>query len=203
MSGGGPISLKGLLKGAANGSFAALVAPLVAALGAEQRLVGPERSDAVFQAYSQALALVPGLTGEYLRRAFYRATLPRCGRDFTVGFGTVFSKQGVEVGERVYVGMGCTLGHVRLEDHVTIGSNVDILSGAEQHRFDDPDVPIQDQGGSYRTVRIGQNTWIGNGTVVMADIGARCVIGAGSIVTKPIPEGVIAAGNPARVIRHR
>jgi len=130
------------LKRAANGLTQAGVAPLVAALRAEQALVGPDRADALFQTYSQLVSLVPGTTGEFLRRAFYAATLPRCGRDLTVGFGTVFSKQGITAGDRVYVGMHCTLGHVLLGDHVTIGSNVDILSGAGQHNFDDPDRPI-------------------------------------------------------------
>ncbi len=194
---------KEIFKALGNGAFAASVAPLIAALRAEQALVGPSRGDHLFQSYSQALSHAPGLTGEYLRRAFYRAVLPRCGQDFTVGFGTVFSKQDVEIGDRVYVGMRCTLGHVVLGDHVTIGSNVDILSGAGQHNFDDLERPIQDQGGSYTTVHIGENSWLGNGSVVLADIGSRCIVGAGSIVNKELPDDVIAVGNPAKVIRQR
>jgi acetyltransferase-like isoleucine patch superfamily enzyme len=186
-----------------NRSFRGMVMPLVVTMRAEQRLLGPERADAVFQAYSQMLSLVPGLAGEYARRAFYRLTLPRCGEDFTVGFGTVFSKQGVVVGHRVYIGMGCTIGHAWLGDHVTIGSNVDLLSGKEQHHFDDPDQPVQDQGGRYSTVRIGENSWLGNGTIVMADIGAGCVVGAGTVVQSALPDRVIAVGNPARVLRQR
>lgn len=177
--------------------------PVAATLKVEQKIVGYQRADSLFQTYSQLLSLVPGYQGEYLRRAFYSMTLPSCGRDFTVGFGTVFSKQGVEVGDRVYIGMHCTIGHAILEDYVTIGSNVDILSGAGQHNFDDPNIPIQDQGGSYTTVRIGKNTWLGNGTIVMADIGPGCVVGAGSVVNKPLPDHVIAVGNPAKVLRKR
>ena len=191
--------LKGLVNGAARG----VLRPLVAALRAEQRIVGPDRADAVFQAYSQAISMVPGLPGEVLRRAFYAIALPRCGRDFTVGFGTVLSKQGVEVGDRVYVGMHCTIGHAVLEDHVTIGSNVDVLSGRSQHDFSDPDRPVQDQGGTFATVSIGRNTWVGNGTIVMADIGRSCVVGAGSVVARPLPDRVVAVGNPARVLRSR
>lgn len=192
-----------ILKAIANATSAAALAPLLAALRAEQAALGPDRADAVFQAYSQALSMVPGLSGEYLRRAFYSLALPRCGADFTVGFGTVFSKQGVTVGDRVYVGMRCTIGHARLADHVTIGSNVDILSGKAQHRFDDLGTPIQDQGGTYATVSIGENAWLGNGTIVMADVGRDCVVGAGSVVVDPLPDRAIAVGNPARAIRER
>jgi Acetyltransferase (isoleucine patch superfamily) len=63
--------------------------------------------------------------------------------------------------------------------------------------------PIQDQPRIWQKVRIGAGTWIGSGAVVMADVGRNCVIGAGAVVTKPIPDRVLAAGVPARVIRSR
>jgi len=191
------------LKGLGNGAARGAVAPLVGAMRAEQKMVGPDRADAVFQTYSQVVSLLPGMAGEFYRRAFYALALPGCGSDFTVGFGTVFSKQGVTVGDRVYIGMHCTIGHAALADHVTIGSNVDILSGAAQHDFSDPDGPLQDQGGTYTTVRVGDNTWVGNGAIVMAHIGRSCVVGAGSVVAKDLPDDVIAVGNPARVVKER
>jgi maltose O-acetyltransferase len=54
-----------------------------------------------------------------------------------------------------------------------------------------------------KPIEIGSDVWIGGGAVICpgAKIGSRCVIGAGSIVTRDIPEGVFAAGNPCRVIR--
>ena len=52
-------------------------------------------------------------------------------------------------------------------------------------------------------ITIGEDTWLGGGVVVCpgVTIGKRCVIGAGSVVTKDIPDDCLAAGNPARVIR--
>jgi virginiamycin A acetyltransferase len=52
-------------------------------------------------------------------------------------------------------------------------------------------------------VTIGAGSWIGSGAIVLADVGRNCVIGAGSVVTKPIPDNVVAVGNPARVISSR
>ena len=52
-------------------------------------------------------------------------------------------------------------------------------------------------------VRVGAGSWIGSGAVILADIGKNCVIGAGSVVTRPIPDHVVAAGVPARVVRER
>lgn len=195
--------MKTALKAFTNLMTRGALTPLVKAMRAEQVVFGSSRADSVFQAYSQTLSLVPGLSGEFLRRSFYSHTFTRCGDDFTVGFGTVFSKQEVIVGDRVYVGMRCTIGHAVLADHVTIGSNVDILSGKAQHRFDDLDQPIQDQGGTFTTVSIGENSWIGNGSIIMADIGESCIIGAGTVVSTPLPDRVIAVGNPARIVKER
>jgi acetyltransferase-like isoleucine patch superfamily enzyme len=50
---------------------------------------------------------------------------------------------------------------------------------------------------------VGEGTWIASGAIVLADVGKHTVIGAGSVVTEPIPDYVIAAGVPARVIRSR
>jgi maltose O-acetyltransferase len=51
-------------------------------------------------------------------------------------------------------------------------------------------------------VRIGNNVWIGTGVIILgANIGDGSIIGAGSVVTSEVPAKVVAAGNPARVVR--
>jgi len=52
-------------------------------------------------------------------------------------------------------------------------------------------------------VRIGAGAWIGSAAIVMADVGSDTVVGAGAVVTKPLPDGVMAAGVPARALRSR
>jgi virginiamycin A acetyltransferase len=52
-------------------------------------------------------------------------------------------------------------------------------------------------------IRIGAGTWIGSAAVVMADVGHDAVVGAGAVVTRPVPDAVVAAGVPARVLRAR
>jgi acetyltransferase-like isoleucine patch superfamily enzyme len=160
-------------------------------------------ADKAFHGASQALSLWPGLLGEYARREFYRMTLESCSKDCCISFGTILSKRGTRIGRRVYVGTRCTLGLVTLGDDVLLASNVDVISGAGQHRFDDPDVPVREQGGEFTRVTVGADTWVGNRAVVLADVGEKCVIGAGSVVTKPIPAGSIAVGTPAKVVGRR
>src|SRR3989442_652923 len=67
----------------------------------------------------------------------------------------------------------------------------------------DLSIPMREQRGIVRRVRIGAGAWIGANSVVMADVGADSIVGAGAVVTKSIPPGVKAAGVPARVVGAR
>lgn len=159
--------------------------------------------DRVFPGWSQSFSLVPGIIGSYLRRAFYRIILPRCGEGAWISFGTVFSHSTVSIGRHVYVGVYCCIGDVTLEDDVLVGSHVSIANGGAQHGIDRLDIPIREQPGTWPKITIGRDSWIGDRAVVLADIGRHCVIGAGSVVTGAIPDYAIAVGVPARVVRYR
>jgi acetyltransferase-like isoleucine patch superfamily enzyme len=192
--------LRSALKSVANVVALALVAPLWLPARLEATLTGGE---GFFTAGAELLSLVPGRIGVYLRRGYYRVCLDACSAKCYIGFGTMLAHPQCRIGQGVYIGTGCSVGRAVIEDHATLGSNVDVLSGRRQHNFRDLDQPIQDQGGTFDTVRIGHNSWIGNSSVIMADIGEDCVIGAGSVVVKPIPPCSIAVGNPAVVKRVR
>lgn len=159
--------------------------------------------DRALEGASQALACLPGLTGVYLRRAFLARVLIHCDRSAEIAFGTLFSQAGSVIEGNVYVGPRCHLGLVHLERDVLIAAGVHIPSGGQTHYAADPTIPIKDQGGERRLVRVGQGAWIGSAAVVLADVGRGTIVGAGSVVTKPLPENVIAAGVPAKVIRLR
>lgn len=156
-----------------------------------------------FQGASQLVSLLPGLIGVYLRRAFYVFSLSSCSQDCYIGFGTILSHPAASIGKGVYIGTNCTVGDVSFGDHVTVGSNVDILNGGKQHFFEDLETPIQDQGGVYSKISIGEDSWLGNSSVVLANIGKKCIIGAGSVVIKEVEDYSVAVGNPAKVLRKR
>jgi acetyltransferase-like isoleucine patch superfamily enzyme len=101
------------------------------------------------------------------------------------------------------VGPFCSLGDVTLGDDVLIASHVSIANGGAQHGIERLDIPVREQPGDYPRITIGCDTWIGDRAVVLANVGKHCVIGAGSVVTKPIPDYAIAVGVPARVIGSR
>jgi acetyltransferase-like isoleucine patch superfamily enzyme len=147
--------------------------------------------------------MVPGITGQYLRNAFMRCVLAECARSVTIEFGTTFSQVGARLGEHVYIGPMCHIGLAHIERDVLIAAAVHIPSGSETHGTRDIRTPIRDQPGIRRVVRIGAGSWIGSGAVVMADVGRNSVIAAGAVVTRAVPELVVAGGVPAVVIRPR
>jgi acetyltransferase-like isoleucine patch superfamily enzyme len=192
--------MKRLLKHLANALALLVVLPPLALYHLGRLALGPEKA---FAGWSQAFSLIPGLTGVYLRRAFYRLVFPRCAADCCLSFGTVFSHPTAEVGRGVYAGVYCCLGDVTLEDDVLLGSHVSVANGGAQHGTDRLDIPVREQPGLWPRVTIGRDTWVGDRAVILADVGRHCVIGAGSVVTRPIPDLAIAAGVPARVVRFR
>ena len=107
----------------------------------------------------------------------------------------------IELGERVFFNFNCIVldvCHVRIGDFSLFGPAVQIYTpmhplDAEQRR--------QKEFG--KPVAIGSDVWVGGGAIILPGvrIGSRAVIGAGSVVTRDVPEGVFAAGNPCRVIR--
>src|SRR5215468_10334076 len=98
--------MKTLLKSIADGAAILLVLPAFALYQVGKLLLGAEKA---FPGWSQAFSLIPGLSGVYLRRAFYRLVLPRCGAGCCLSFGTIFSHPTAEVGRNVYTGPFCCL----------------------------------------------------------------------------------------------
>jgi len=194
------MSLRESVKTAGRGVAHVLVAPLVASFAIRARLIDPDRA---LMASTQLLAIVPGLPGQYLRRAFLQHAIAYCDATAVIEWGTTVSRAGARFERNVYVGPCCHLGLVHLEQDVLIGAGVHIPSGGTTHGIDDFTIPIREQRGEERVVRVGTGAWIGSAAVVMADVGAATVVGAGSVVTRPLPAGVVAAGAPARVLRSR
>ena len=108
----------------------------------------------------------------------------------------------VHFGKNVYANYGLTLvddTHIYVGDSTMFGPNVVIATAGH------PILPeLREKGYQYNApVKIGKNCWIGAGALIMpgVTIGDNSVIGAGSVVTKDVPSGVVAASNPARVLR--
>jgi acetyltransferase-like isoleucine patch superfamily enzyme len=88
-------------------------------------------------------------------------------------------------------------------DDVMLGGHITVLSGGHHHSFDRLDVPMNQQGGEHSCVRIGDDVWVGNGAVIMADIAPGSVVAAGAVVHRTFAPNAILGGVPARVLRYR
>jgi virginiamycin A acetyltransferase len=161
------------------------------------------KSDSLFSGFSQLLSLLPGKSGAYLRAGFYRYTMTQCSKDAVVSFLVLFAQQDTEIDSGVYIGPNCNIGSCKIGKNTLLGSGVHIMSGNRQHIFDDPDLYIKDQGGTLKKISIGEDCWIGNGALILANIGNKSVVGAGSVVANDIPEYSIVTGNPAKIIKSR
>lgn len=161
------------------------------------------KSDQPFQGCSQLLSLFPGVPGNYLRQQFYRLTLAECYDDCCIEFGTRLNQRGIELGHRVYIGTNCCIGLCRIEDDVMLGSNVDVISGKKQHHIDRLDIPMREQGGEFEKIVIGEDSWLGNSSVVMANVGTKSIVAAGSVVIKDVEPYSIVGGNPAKLLKSR
>ena len=139
------------------------------------------------------------------------------------------SNRGLTLGNNVYVGrntiLSCKEGDISIGDHTNVSANCSLLSETEislgkycflagncylvaggNHSFDDVETPIMFQPSYSRGgIRIGDDVWLGAGVIVLdgAVIERGSVVGAGAVVTKPIPEYSVAVGSPARKIRDR
>jgi virginiamycin A acetyltransferase len=193
------VPLRETLKGVARVLALLAVSPALLSFAIRARLVGPNRA---LESSTQALSLIPGLAGQYLRRAFLSRVLAHCASTTAISFGTLFSQTGARVDDHVYIGPRCHLGLVHLERDVLLAAGVHIPSGGHVHGTDTA-APIRHQEAKPRLVTIGAGAWIGSNAVILADVGSDTIVGAGAVVTKPMPSGVVVAGVPARIVKRR
>ncbi|MGY2130122.1 sugar O-acetyltransferase [Blastococcus sp. SYSU DS0617] len=108
----------------------------------------------------------------------------------------------ITVGARCFANFGLValdVGRITIGDDVQFGPNVQLLT---------PTHPVEPEARRQKweaaaPITIGDNVWLGGGAIVLpgVTIGANTVVGAGAVVTKDLPAGVVAVGNPARVVR--
>ena len=107
----------------------------------------------------------------------------------------------IELGERVFFNFNCVVLDVcpvRIGSFSLFGPAVQIYT--PMHPFD-AELRRREEYG--KPVEIGSDVWVGGGAIILPGVrvGSRAVVGAGSVVTRDVPDGVFAAGNPCRVIR--
>jgi acetyltransferase-like isoleucine patch superfamily enzyme len=137
------------------------------------------------------------------------------------------TNRGITIGSGVFLGRGtilsCKDGDITLGDHVNIGFHSEIFSGSSVtvgrhglfaaqtyligggHEFEATERAVLEQPRTSKGITLGDNVWLGAGAKVLdgVTIGGDVVVGAGAVVTEDLPDGVVAAGLPARILRRR
>lgn len=116
---------------------------------------------------------------------------------FTMDYG-----DNIHIGANVFINFGLTaldVVEIRIGNRTQIGPNVQLLT-AVHPLAPEPRKAMLEAGDP---IHIGENVWIGGGAIILpgVKVGDNAVIGAGAVVTKDVPERVVVAGNPARIIR--
>lgn len=109
----------------------------------------------------------------------------------------------VTIGDYTRIGIHCTLiGPVCIGNHVNLAQGITVT--ALNHNFEDSSKRIDEQGVSTKPVVIGDDVWIGANAVILpgVTIGSHCVVAAGAVVTKDIPDHTLVGGVPAKVIKN-
>lgn len=117
-----------------------------------------------------------------------------------------YSESFFTIGEHSYIGPNAVLGPsggIEIGSYVLIGPGLTIIS--ENHRFDDLDRSIYEQGVEPGKVVIADNCWIASNVTILAGVilGEGCVVAAGAVVTRDVPPQSVVGGVPARVLRMR
>lgn len=155
-----------------------------------------------FAEVSILIAYFPFYIGEYVRYFYYKCTLKKVGNAVTFKFGSFCQYRNTYIGDRVLIGYYNSLGEICIGNDVLIGGFVNFLSGTNQHAFSDPNKKINEQTAKGRKmIHVGSDVWIGSNSVIMNDVGNRCVIGAGSVLIHETENNSVYVGNPAKCIK--
>lgn len=135
--------------------------------------------------------------------AILKELIPNAGKDLWIQ-PPFFCDYGynIEAGERVFFNFNCVVldvMKVSIGSRTLFGPNVQIYTATHPVNFKERATGLE----FAKPIAIGEDVWVGGSVVICpgVTIGNRCVIGAGSVVTKDIPDDVFAAGNPCKVIR--
>ena len=154
----------------------------------------------VFQFWGEFFAVFPGLPGSFIRSIFYKFTIKHCSSSARIYHSVSIAHRETSIGRNVIITSFTTVGRCYISDGAGIGSGCHIISGKMEHTLNsegiDFSIPMK---GSH--VKIGKKVFIGDGCIIMADVGDGAVIGAGSVVVRDIPPYSIAVGNPASVVK--
>ncbi len=158
------------------------------------------RRNDLYEIFSHIFSLLPGIIGRYCLKAFYYNTLAEFHEDCRVHFGTIITNPNTIIKKNVAITVKCSIGLCTIGEGTVIANNVCVMSGRYQHKFESSGLNLADPS-NFVGIKIGKKSFIGNNSLIMANVGDHCIVGAGSVVVKDIDSYSVAVGNPAKIIK--
>lgn len=161
-----------------------------------------------FQYLNALVYRIPGSLGQHIRSRLLLPHFKQAGKNIVIMQGVQYrGQQELCLADGVRIGIDCFLqasGGLYIGKNAMLGPGVKIWT--VNHRFDELNKPIHEQGYDLKPVRIGTGTWIGANSFIMPGVTLPegCIVSAGSVVgIKQYPPYSIISGNPARVVGKR
>jgi len=153
-----------------------------------------------FSLGAHAVALFPGIPGNFIRTAYYMMTLSKCSPTAIISFGSYFSDRRARIYNNAGMGAYCVIGYADIQEGTRIASHVSIISGLHEHGNSSGQGAAGFDEGKREKVTIGKNCWIGERAVVGANVGDDSIVGLGAVVINDVPSGSMVMGNPGRLL---
>lgn len=145
-----------------------------------------------------------GLISKKIRGFLVKKIIVECGENINIQNKAIFSTK-IKLGNNSGIGKRCNISaYTSIGDDVMMGEDVIIYT--RNHSTYMTDIPMNKQGfKKFQDVIIGNDVWIGSRVIILpgVKIGNGVIIGAGSVVTKNVPDLVVVAGNPAKIVKKR
>lgn len=142
-----------------------------------------------------------------LRAAFWGIFLKKIGKGVEIMGGVrIMGPQNVEIGNDVLINLDTKIAGqrgVKIGNHVSIGFNVNLVT--QNHAYQDPSIPIKNQGYFGGPITIEDDVWLGANVVILPGVTVKkgSIVGANSVVSKDVEPYTIVGGIPAKLIKKR
>lgn len=158
----------------------------------------------IYFAFYGIIKYMPSPIGDIFRYMVTKLFVKKMGRVRIYEGSTFWYPYNLKIGDNVTINENVYInayGNIDIGDACRIGNRTIILSS--DHCFDNPSEKIYKQGLKKKAVVISDDVYIGASVIILGGVtvGRHSVIGAGSVVTKDVPDNCVVAGNPARVVR--
>lgn len=176
-----------------------VISPLIILTLLEALIFGKD-TRRIFGGCAEILSLVPSIIGNYFRKAYYWGTCTNVSPDTHFLFGVMLARRENTIRRGVSLGVHTYIGYADIGENVLFGARISIISGKYQHGKPSERKDNKEVEESHEVIKIGDNSWIGSDSSILANIGSNCTVGAGSVVLKDVPDGWTVMGNPARKV---